>query len=687
MAMAGDYEKLVYTSLLGKVIGVYSGRPYEGWSRERIQEKWGAVTRYVHGDCGVPLVVADDDISGTLTFIRALSDSGLYEKTPDSFYGWNWLNYLIPGQTILWWGGMFHSTEHTAYIRLKQGVESPRSGSMELNGREVSEQIGAQIFIDAFGMVAPGRPELAAQLAEKAARVSHDGEAVYAAQVVAAMVSAAFVERDINKILDIGVSVIPRDSLIARLHRDVRAWAEEYPDWNDTFDRISEKYGYSKFGGNCHIIPNHAVMVMAWAYGGNDFHKTMSIVCTAGWDTDCNAANVGSVSALVCGLEHLCDTYDFLSPFGDRIYVPTADGTYAISDVLEQALMVADSGRRVMDMPLRARPKGGAMYHFEMPNARQGFLPVSGRTALVNAPAPEGFAGKRCLESSFSATPDGPCRFETRLVPECSGNYSIPYTPRLYSGNTLRVRGRLCGNNYSLRMYLTLFSGERIYSSAASGEADGFFELVWTPEFGSGVSAFGFECRSEAPADGRVQIDFIDISGVSRKVLAESDYDYSGWISNMDGSRSEPFSNDTVSGMRYWISNGEPCVFVTGNRTWGDTCISTLFQIHSADRAGILVHYQGLCRWTGAIFSRDSVKIIRNHYGEEVLAETGFTWCENQPMQLMLRTSGTLIELAVDGKVILTADDDLLKSGGAGIFIRTGMCGFSSFAAEANIID
>jgi len=42
--------------------------------------------------------------------------------------------------------------------------------------------------------------------------------------VVAAMVSAAFVEKDAEKLLDIGVGVVPGDSLIAQVHRDVRAW-------------------------------------------------------------------------------------------------------------------------------------------------------------------------------------------------------------------------------------------------------------------------------------------------------------------------------------------------------------------------------------------------------------------------------------------------------------------------------
>ena len=678
--MIRDYEKQVYTAILGKVIGVYLGRPFEGWTKERIQEKWGAITRYVHEDCGVPLVVSDDDISGTLTFIRALSDSGLYEKTPEDFFGKTWLNYLIPYQTILWWGGMSVSTEHTAYIRLKQGFRSPESGSAELNGKEVAEQIGAQIFIDCFGMVAPGRPELAVELAGKAARVSHDGEAVCAAQVVAAMVSLAFVEKDIEKVLDRAIDFIPQDSLIARIHRDVRAWAKEYPDWNDTFARIAEKYGYRTYGGGCHVVPNHAVMVMAWAYGRGDFFKTMSIVAAAGWDTDCNAANVGTVAALCAGLEHLCDTYDFRAPFADRLFVPTADGTFSVSDVLEQALFVAKIGRRVMGMPELPAPKNGAKYHFEMPGALHGFLPATDHASAVHAAAPAGFAGQYCMEFRFESAPDRPCRIETPIAASSSGGYATPYTPSVYSGSTLRMKGSFSEKSGSLRLYLALANGEMIYSAAAEPGADGAFRLCWTPEFAGTVKALGVEVSSEGPCRGKALIDFIAIGVVAKLVSERGDAVFSAWISSMAGMR-------TSSGMRHFNSNEEPGVLVTGNRTWGDTHVSAEWQIHAADRAGILVHYQGLCRWIGVIFSRQDLRIVRNHYGEETLAKTDFVYRENELMQLDVTTRGNRIEVRLDGKLLLTAQDDVFESGGAGIYVDHGRAGFGRFAFEAAVTE
>ena len=64
------YEEQVYAGVLGKVIGVYMGRPFEGWGKNAIIEHFGRVDRYVAAERKVPLVVPDDDISGTFTFVR-----------------------------------------------------------------------------------------------------------------------------------------------------------------------------------------------------------------------------------------------------------------------------------------------------------------------------------------------------------------------------------------------------------------------------------------------------------------------------------------------------------------------------------------------------------------------------------------------------------------------------------------
>ena len=47
-AIPHDYAERVYAGVLGKLIGVYLGRPFEGWTYERIMAELGEVNYYVH---------------------------------------------------------------------------------------------------------------------------------------------------------------------------------------------------------------------------------------------------------------------------------------------------------------------------------------------------------------------------------------------------------------------------------------------------------------------------------------------------------------------------------------------------------------------------------------------------------------------------------------------------------------
>ncbi len=195
-------------------------------------------------------------------------------------------------------------------------------------------------------MVAPGDPELATTLARRAASVSHDGEAIYGAQVVAAMEAQAFVERDINALIDTAVRFIPQDSVIYRLIHDIREWHAQNPeDWRATRAHIVNAYGYDKFGGNCHMVPNHALIIHALLHGDDDLQKSLMIVNTCGWDTDCNSGNVGCVLGIKKGLAGLEAGPDWHGPVADRLYLSTADGGRCITDALTEAYHVINMGR------------------------------------------------------------------------------------------------------------------------------------------------------------------------------------------------------------------------------------------------------------------------------------------------------------------------------------------------------
>jgi len=705
------YEEQVYAGLLGKVIGVYLGRPFEGWHRSAIEKRWGFIDRYVHEDLDKPLVVADDDLSGTLTFVRALEDSGLYEHTPEAFFGDTWLNYLMEERTILWWGGRGMSTEHTAYLNLKEGIRSPESGSIGVNGKTVAEQIGAQIFIDAFGMVAPGRPELAADLARRAARVSHDGEAVHAACVVAAMVSAAFAEKRMDQLFDIGTSVIPASSLIVRIHRDVRAWARRDRDWRRTWERIDRRYGYHQYGGNCHVVPNHAVMVLAWAYAPDDFHRALGICSTAGWDTDCNVGNVGAVMGLVAGLDHINRQYEYQAPLADRLIIPTAEGSCGVTDVLAESLRVAAMGRRLTGREPAPPAKKGAHHHFEMPGALHGYLPEEsafesrGTTRLTNV-AGASSLGRRAVCVEFTQL-KGPrvSRISTPVLPDRMGAVygaaaQIQAVPSLYSGMKVTLRG-VAGKEISGPAAARLF--------VRHDTADGDAVCVWgrsrhlragepvslsliVPDTGGWpIRDLGLEIRSPQRRTGRTAVggdgvsgslfvDAVYLSGRPQLVIPtpapiDSSGSAPGWVCDADHILTHPFSDDDERVTRLQKNQGRG-VMVTGTRDWNEYTFESRVSVHLADRAGLIVRYQGLQRYLALIKTRRHLQLVEQYYGETVLAQARATWKVDELHAMQLVCRGRKVAAYCDGKLVAEAEDGRLGCGGAGYLVESGLAGF-----------
>ena len=415
MTFPPDYLERVYAGVLGKIIGVYLGRPFEGWTYESIVEKLGEISYYVHDRLGVPLVVTDDDIAGTFTFLRALPDHGnSLDLTPEQI-GETWLNYLIEKRTILWWGGLGNSTEHTAYLRLKQGIPAPRSGSIATNGPIVAQQIGAQIFIDGWAMVAPGNPGLAASLARRAGSVSHDGEAIYAAQVIAAMEAQAFVESDIDQLIDAGLAQIPAGSLVARMIADLRRWRAADRDWRVTRQRIVEQYGYKDFVGGCHVIPNHALVLLGLLYGDGDFQKSLMICNTSGWDTDCNSGNLGCLMGIRNGLAGFTGGPDWRGPVADRMYLASADSGRVISDAVIEAYAIANTALELGGLAAAPAQGWGAL-PLRAARRRAG-LPRGWGSRWTTPPVTAAWGNAACRLSSCQVTP---VRLPPSPLPSCS---------------------------------------------------------------------------------------------------------------------------------------------------------------------------------------------------------------------------------------------------------------------------
>lgn len=693
MPLPKDYAERVYAGVLGKIIGVYLGRPFEGWTYETIMERLGEITYYVNEKLPwkPPLVVTDDDISGTITFLRALPDYGNMRDLTPAQIGQTWLNYIIENRTILWWGGLGNSSEHTAFLRLKEGIQAPKSGSMALNGKIIAEQIGSQIFIDGWAMVAPGDPGLAADLARRAASVSHDGEGIYGAQVIAAMEALAFVESDIDKLIDCGVSFIPRDSVLYRMIGDIREWHAGEPDWHKTRARIAGHYGYDSYGGNCHIVPNHGMIILGLLYSDDDFQKSMTVVNTAGWDTDCNSGNLGCLMGIKNGLAGLDAGPDWRGPVADRLYNPTADGGRSITDAVIEAYHIVNIGRALAG-ELPVAPKSGARFHFEFPGSVQGFrTDTQNEGEGVTLGNVEGYSryGRRTLavrhqgDAAKVATP-------TFILPDELGmeGYKLLASPTLYAGQTVKV-GLTVDRPSTVKLFIQVYDVEdkfvTVYGPELTPEPDTYTETGWKiPDTGSQpIAEVGLECSGERP--GSVYLDYLTWEGepdvtLTRPTGGENPWDppqvwRRAWVNGMD-----LWENWWPEAFRL-VQNSGRGLIMQGTREWKDYTVEATVTPTLMDAGGICARVQGLKRF----YSLQLVKggkacLIKVLDGDRVLAEENFDWEIYQSYDLKLKVGGNHITGWVNDRLLfdLVDRDRPLMRGGVAYVVESGHMGSHS---------
>ncbi|KAL6689919.1 ADP-ribosylglycohydrolase domain-containing protein [Trichoderma pleuroticola] len=696
-----DYLHRVYAGVLGKLVGVYLGRPFENWTYQEIQDRLGDIRYYVHDKLGLPLVVIDDDISGTFTFVRALEEHAASADLSSEDVGKTWLNNVVEGRSIFWWGGNGISTEHTAFLNLKNGITAPASGAFKTNGRTLAEQIGAQIFIDGWAMVAPGNQALAARLAEAAARVSHDGEAVHAAKLWAVMEAEAFLSSDVNHLLDAGLTFVPTDSIIARMIADVRRWVQEYGDWRQTRQRIEDVYGYNKYPGICHVIPNHAIMIMALLYAGHDFHKAMHVINTCGWDTDCNAGNVACLVALMHGLTAFQGGPDWLGPLADRAIISSADGGYSINNAARIAYDIANLGHRLSGNSPLQRPKDGAQFHFSLPGSVQGFQSPSDVVRISQGQ--DSGVDSLCIRINNLTDTSGSVEVTTPTftpldILQVDRNYEIMASPLVYPGQRVKAELHAADSNTAtstvcLRIKAydendNLRTVDSRPTTIKSGQQD---SLEWTiPDSLQNwpIQQIGIAISTSIGSpnlDGAIFLHSMRWDGAPRMTLKrpanKSRYQSfwnRAWVSSVD-------KVHTDMGPSFFIAQdrGEG-LLSQGARDWVDYDVMVSnFVVNFGGPMSVAARVQGLNRYYGLMLTKDKrVALVKAADDERIeLMSMPFAWEENIKYQVHLRVQGSKIEGRV-GQVELAATDEDYVGGAVGLVVTDGSLSADSISVS-----
>jgi ADP-ribosylglycohydrolase len=302
-----SYLEKLEGAMLARFAGCTLGAIVEFWSIENM-EKWAAhigdafppvdywsgikdpdALRYGKSPCsaytrnGMDGVAVDDDITYTVLGLLITEDHGIDFTVDDVAKAW--LKYLPYACTA----------EEIALNNLKKGIPAREAADLD---NPCCQWIGADIRSDPWAYIAPAYPEKAAAMAYHDAYLSHRRNGIYGEMFFSAAQSAAFAVDNAIDALQIGLSEIPSDCLLAR---DVR-WAlqegKNIRNYKQARQAVEDKF---KGMSGVHTNNNACLTIFGLMIGGNDVTKVLSETVAMGLDNDCTTATAGSIVGAIVG--------------------------------------------------------------------------------------------------------------------------------------------------------------------------------------------------------------------------------------------------------------------------------------------------------------------------------------------------------------------------------------------------
>jgi len=291
-----EYLDKVRGAWLGKTAGGTLGAPFECTLHGRGMHQ---VEFYLQKDLKTN-PVPNDDLDLQLVWLCAAERHGIYQLTPQ-LLGEYWINHIIGP-----WNEYAVCRQNIA-----NGFTPPLSGI--LNNPKWGSSNGAWIRSEIWALLFPGHPEETVKFAWMDSCADHFGEGIYAEVFTCAVESAAFVESEVPRLIEIGLSFIPRECQTAALIRvAVQAWEKGH-----SLAEAREQVVSANTLGWFQAPGNLAFMVLGLLFGQGDQGKTLCNAVNCGDDTDCTAATAGAIFGIIHGAAAL--PAEWIEPLGETI--------------------------------------------------------------------------------------------------------------------------------------------------------------------------------------------------------------------------------------------------------------------------------------------------------------------------------------------------------------------------------
>jgi ADP-ribosylglycohydrolase len=393
-----EYRKKVEGCWMGKNIGGTLGAPFEG---QRGEVEIDFYTQELGGEA-----LPNDDLDLQLVWLNVVEKYG--RATNASILGEYWHTYITPSWNEYGLGKN----------NMRMGLVPPLSGWMNNPYRD---SCGCFIRSEIWACLAPGHPEIAARYAYEDGVVDHSTDGVHGEVFCAAVQSAAFVESDRFKLIDIGLSWIPQDSGVARGVRCVLDSYRKGLDWKQArknlLREVPDHFAIRYMEGAETDIPwgpvgydapaNVSIFVLGWVYGEDDFGRSLCIAVGCGEDTDCTAATLGATLGIIHGIEGIPQKW--IEPIGSKIVTISLN-------LGDSKGMFPKTIQDLTDRVVRLVPRFMDLADVDVVGAEKGFvLQLKEGRELVNTPQWLSPEAERTFEKDVLARQPFSVRYETPI--------------------------------------------------------------------------------------------------------------------------------------------------------------------------------------------------------------------------------------------------------------------------------
>ncbi len=251
---------------------------------------------------------------------------------------------------------------------LRRGIPTPISG---YHSNSYKDSCGSFIRSEIWACLCPGHPEIATRYAYFDSSIDHADEGTYGEVFWAAVQSAAFVESDVRKLIDIGLSYIPSASalykgitLVVNCYENKKTYEEAR---DIVFKEVSGAFSYQHTKlkdikltqykpspAGFDAPQNIAIAILGLLYGEGDFGKSMLLAVNCGEDADCSAGSLAATLGIILGNSQLPEKW--IKPINDVIIVASLN-TLDYGMTMNMPFFMPKSTQELTDEIIRCIPK------------------------------------------------------------------------------------------------------------------------------------------------------------------------------------------------------------------------------------------------------------------------------------------------------------------------------------------